>query len=78
MKNSERFELNGKDIKSWLKTAVLFLVPVVLIYVAYVQGQMIDGFEWSDFTPNLFVQGSMVGYVLAEITALLKKFVEGK
>jgi hypothetical protein len=75
---SKRFTLNRADVESWFKTALVFLAPVALIYTSFVQQNMVDGFEWEDFVPNLFVQGSMVGYVLAEITALIKKFVEGK
>lgn len=75
---SKRFTLNKEDIKSWATTAALFLAPVLLIYITYVEKQMDDGFEWNDFVPNLFVQGSMVGYILAEVTALVKKFIQGK
>lgn len=75
---SNRFQLKIEDVESWAKVAGLFLLPVVLIYLAFVQGQMEDGFAWSDFIPNQFVQGAMVAYLINEIVALIKKWVEVK
>jgi hypothetical protein len=77
--DSKRFTLNGADVKSCLTTAALFLAPMTLIYFTFVEQQVdTNGFQWSDFVPNLFVQGAMVSYGLAEVTALIKKFVQGK
>lgn len=75
---SKRFELNRADVNSWLKVAGLFLAPVFVIYITFVLGNINDGFAWSDFVPSVFVQGAMVAYILNELLALLKKWVEGK
>ena len=75
---SPRFELKWIDISSWAKTAALFLVPVLGIYVVYVQANFQDGFQWSDFAPSLFVQGSMVAYILNEVWALIQKWASEK
>ena len=72
---SKRFVLTREDMKSWLNTALLFLAPVLLIYITYVLQNMADGFTWSDFVPNMIVQGSMVAYVLNELLALIRKFL---
>lgn len=74
---SPKFDLIKQDIKSLAKVALLFLVPVAIIYVGYVSGNIEStGFSWDDFFPNLFIQGVIVSYILAEVLALLKKFVE--
>ena len=73
---SDKNELIKRDIHSWFKTALQFLLPVVLIYIVFVQSNMQDGFGWSDFIPNTFVQGAMVAYILNEILALIKKYLE--
>ena len=74
---SPKYDLIRQDLKSWAKVAALFLAPVALIYFAFVQGNIgLDGFAWSDFVPNLFVQGAMVAWVLNEALALIKKWIE--
>lgn len=75
---SDKFTLNSNDIGSWAKTAGLFLAPLLLIYIAFVEQGLDNGFQVSDLVPNQFVLGSIVSYALAEVTALVKKFVEGK
>lgn len=70
--------LERKDLDSWLRVAVLFLAPVLVIYIGFVLGNMDDGFQWSDFVPNLFVQGAIVAYILNEALAYLKKLKENK
>jgi len=73
--DSNRFQLTRSDVKSWGKVALLFLAPVLGIYLTFVLGGAeADGFQWSDFVPNLFVQGAMVAYVLNELLALIKKW----
>jgi hypothetical protein len=70
-----KLRLTPKDFESWSKVAILFLAPVLLIYITYVINNMNDGFNWSDFVPNLFVQGAMVAYFLNEAMAYLKKLL---
>ena len=73
---SPKFDLIRQDLKSWGKVALLFLAPVFALYIAYVLGNTEDGFSWSDFIPNLFIQGAMVVYILNETLALVKKWIE--
>ena len=72
---SNRFQLTRSDVESWAKTAGLFLAPLALIYFAFVEQGLDNGFQATDLVPNQFVWGSIVSYTLAEITALVKKFV---
>lgn len=74
---SPKFYLIKNDIKSWGKIALLFLAPVFVLYISFViSNSKIDGFAWSDFIPNLFIQGVMVVYILNEALALVKKYIE--
>lgn len=68
--------LTEDEFKQWAKYCLFFLVPVVILYIGYVINNMSDGFEWSDFVPNLLVQGAMVSYVLNEVLAYLKRLKE--
>ena len=73
---SPNFDLLKEDMKSWGKTALLFLAPVAILYITFVLTNCEDGFTWSDFIPSIFVQGAIVVYFLNEFLALIKKFVE--
>ena len=73
---SQKSQLIVKDIESWGKTALLFLLPVAGLYVSFVLGRIDANFTWSIFVPTPFIQGVCVSYLLNEILALIKKFVE--
>ena len=74
---SPKCNLIKQDLKSWAKVALLFFAVPAMMYITYVTGNIeIDGFAWSDFIPNTFIQGSLVTWFLGEILALIKKFVE--
>jgi hypothetical protein len=76
---SKRFQINAEDIKSWGKTALIFLIPAITLYINFVLGEINkDGFQPSDFIPSPFIQGAMVVWCLNEVLAFFKKFVEGK
>lgn len=62
----------------WLKNTGLFITPVVLLYFVFVQNNMTDGFETTDFVPTKEVIGAMVLYVINVIIDLLKKFLNTK
>ncbi len=70
MKNSARFSLNGLDWHKWLWDSFIFLVPALLVIVSQVQA----------LVPTLHVPVWVIpvlSYVLAQLTALLKKYVQG-
>lgn len=74
---SKKYDLIKEDVKSWGKIALLFLAPVAVLYIGFViTNTGIDGFAWGDFVPNLFIQGVIVVYILNEVLALVKKYVQ--
>ena len=74
----KELRLNKPELKEWYRVARLFLAPVFVIYIGYVLGNIGDGFVWSDFVPNLFVQGAIVSYFLNEAFAYFKRLSEQK
>jgi uncharacterized membrane protein len=70
--------LNKTELSEWYRVAILFLAPVLIIYIGFVLGNMSDGFQWNDFVPNLFVQGAIVAYFLNEALAYFKRLLEKK
>jgi hypothetical protein len=73
---SKRFSLNKEDVFLWAKMAFIFLAPVALIYFAFVGKGLENGFDWADFVPDRFVMGSIATYIIGQILALAKKFVQ--
>lgn len=76
---SKKFQINAKDVKKVLSNALLFLAPVILLYITFVQTEInADGIQLKDFIPNSIVIGAMVLYGLNVITDFLKKLLAGK
>ena len=58
----------------FLHNTLLFLSPVVLIYLAFVViGIENNGIQWADFVPKNTVIGAMVLYVINVIVDFLRK-----
>lgn len=75
MGTSEKWRLDWADMEKWTKNTMLFLVPVLVLYLGSVVANInLDGFSWSDFALNDVIVGSMVLYVLNTILDLLRKF----
>lgn len=72
---SERFELSKVDVRKWLWNLVIFLLPVLLVYLAFVQGALQDGFDGSDFVPTREVVGAMILFVVNALTDIVRKFL---
>lgn len=74
---STKFSLSAQDIRNWLKNLLIFVAPVLLIYVLAVTG-IITGHNGvvalSDFVPNGVTVGAMVLYVLNAVIDILRKF----
>lgn len=65
---SERFTLNKQDIQSWLKNALIFAGPAILVLLASaVKAVPVD-----------YKYGAIILYVLNFVTDLLRKFLQGK
>jgi hypothetical protein len=66
--------LTNLNTTKWIKNTLLFLRPVILIYLGYVSTNLgIDGFEPLDLLPNAFVLGGMVLYLVNVLTDFLQK-----
>jgi hypothetical protein len=75
---SEKYTLNKEDFKKVLNNAVVFLAPLLLIYLGSVISNIGDGFALTDFIPDNIVIGAMVLYLLNAMTDVLKKYSQGK
>ena len=73
---SHRFQLRSEDWKRAFHNSLIFLLPLLAIYIAFVTNNIrTDGFAWSDFIPDLIVIGSLILYVLNVMMDLIKKFL---
>ena len=75
---SEAYSLAAADFQKWGRNLLLFLIPVILIYITFVIAAINDAggtFSFSDLIPNAITVGAMVLYVLNGLTDLLRKFV---
>ena len=77
---SNKFSLNAQDVQNWLRNLLIFIAPVLLIYVLAVTA-IITGHNGvvalSDFVPNAVTVGAMVLYVLNAVVDILRKFSGG-
>jgi len=78
MKESLRFQWNSLDTQAFIKKALIQTAPVILIYLGFVIEQTVDGFAWSDFVPNLVVQGTVTLYVVNRVYDALQRLISGK
>ena len=75
--NSKSFDFNKEDFKKWLTNALLFLAPLILIYLSFVLDNLkASGFSLSIFIPNTLVYGAVSLYVLNAATDLVRKFLK--
>lgn len=63
---SKRFSLKKEDLKSWLKNALIFLSPALLIFLASLK----------DLVPVDWGGAVIVLWALNETVALFKKWLE--
>ena len=75
---SKPMSLNKTDYKLIVRSGLIFLAPVVLIYLTQVTGALsVQGHEFSykDLIPSTFTQGGMVLFVLNRITDIIRKYI---
>lgn len=75
---SNRFSLNEKDIKTWLKWAVVFTLPVFTIYGGQILGAISannGAVNLNDFIPSVFTWGAITAYVIERIQDLARRFI---
>lgn len=68
-------ELTRTDQKKVWTNIFIFIAPVLLIYLGYVQTGIGDGFAWADFVPNAFVAGSITTYLISTLIDIIRKFI---
>ena len=67
-------QLNKEDIKRWLNNTLIFISPVVLVYLASVTKSITeDGLSLSSFKISSIVAGAIVLYVINVLTDLFRK-----
>lgn len=77
---SQAGTLNSTDIQNWAKNLLVFLAPVIILYLtsvlAVVQfpGHVV---KLVDFIPNSVTVGGIVVYLLNGIIDLFKKLIQG-
>jgi len=65
---------NKKDWSKWLNNALIFLAPLGVLYLIFVQANIQgDGFEWSDFAPSREVVGGIFLYLINTVLDYLRK-----
>lgn len=76
---SRRFNLRREDFDKAIFNAKVFAAPLLVIYFYFVIGNVkVDGFAWSDFSPNNAVIATGVLYVLNFCTDIFKKWTGRK
>lgn len=78
MMQSKKFQWNSEDTENFTKKTLVQILPVALIYIGFVITQINDGFAWNDFVPTLFVQGTMVLYILNRVYDAIQRYISGK
>lgn len=72
---STAWAINRTEILKWGKNALIFLAPVIAIYLVFVQANLADGYNLSDFVPNPIVIGAMLLYAINSILDFFRKLV---
>lgn len=80
MKQSKKFDLNWGDIRNQIKASIVWLAPLVVLYIAQLQGALIDHktLILADLTPNEMTVGGIQLYVINQAYGIFNKFVAGK
>lgn len=70
-----KLTLNRVDIQKWRKNLLLFLAPVLIVYLVSVVGliQQANTVKVTDFIPTQFTWGGIALYFLNSIIDYLKK-----
>lgn len=66
--------LAQKDRSRWLRNAGIFLAPLGILYLAFVQVNIrSEGFQWEDFVPTSEVVGGGFLYLINTSLDYLRK-----
>ncbi len=81
MKPSDRFTLSTNDYKKWGINSLIFLIPLILIYLNQVSSLLQSPnhvMGGKDFLPSQFTMGAIVSYIISVLTDISKKWADGK
>lgn len=80
MQPSKSGVMSREDWKKVGKSAIIWAIPAVLLYLNSIIGVMsATGHEFSvmDFVPNTFTQGGITLYVLSQLQGILIRYSSG-
>lgn len=77
---SDKYTLNSEDVKKQLRACIVWLAPLAVLYLAQLQGSLIDHKTLSlgDLRPNEMTLGGIQLYFVNQAFGLFQKFVAGK
>lgn len=76
--NSKPMSLNSTDMNNVLRSGLIFLSGLALMYITQIIGVIQTPnhlFSFGDLIPNTFTQGGMILYILNRLTDIIRKFV---
>lgn len=73
---TQKFSLNAADVQRWIANLIVFIAPVLLIYLLAVIATInSSGVSLASFAPNALTVGAMVLYILNAVVDIIRKFV---
>lgn len=78
MDKSAKYSLNTKDWQSVLKSALVWLVPLGLIYIGQIQAILQNNhitIKLQEFLPTTFTWGAIVHYITNRLYDIGQKFL---
>lgn len=77
---SKKWDLNKRDYKAQLQSAIVWLAPIALVYLGQLLASLkADGFlAWVDFIPDTMTIGAIQLYVVNQVFGLFLKLKAGK
>lgn len=67
MKQSKRFELNRADVEKWVKNALIFAGPLLIVVIPSIIGQIPSDWKYAAITI----------YILNTILDFIRKYIAG-
>ena len=77
---SDKYNLNKNDFSLQMKQALVWLAPLLLVYITQLQGtlQANNGLSIKDFIPTQMSLGAMELYIVNQLYGLFNKWKSGK
>ena len=70
------YSLTRADQQKWLNNALIFLAPLFVLYLVFVQtGITSNGVDITDFIPTQEVVGGLILYAINNLLDLLRKLI---